>query len=409
MNVALGYGDDKIVLELPEGAVLDEISCKVSTTTVGYDIFKEKLAAAEKEIFRAVEADLFIVNDAYRPTPTETILDWIIKSGGICGTAAFLVSTGTHPVPSTGQLRTIFGRHYHDFKGRIFGHDCKDRAEMVRVGEDHSGNVVYLNRKVVEAEKIVVIGSVEPHYFAGFTGGRKSIFPGLCDFDTTARNHNLAVGFEASPMKLEGNPVEESLQELMKLVEGKDILSIQAVLGKRGEMTSIHCGDIVISFEDACEESREIYSGAYNEQYDMLLAEVRPPLDANLYQLQKSLENCQGAVKDGGAMILFSPCHEGIGTRNFYDLAERWKRGEVRIGDGPESFGMHKLARVEQISQRINVYLHSELDEGVPDRVYYMSLKKPRELIDKISQNDSNISIALVHDAGHTVLTKRLN
>ncbi len=403
MDATVRYGDERISLTLPEGAALDEVNCKAMTGSFDCDKFLAELRAAERDLFPVNQADLFIVNDAYRPTPTETILEWIDNGGGIPDTAAFLIAAGTHREPDENQLFEIFGSYYERFKTRIYSHDCRKGDLMTSVGEDSDGNPVYVNSRFVEASKVVVIGSVEPHYFAGFTGGRKSIFPGLTDFETTARNHNLAVSFAAAPMKLEGNPVEEDLQSFLPFIADKHILSIQIVMGRDNTVSSIHCGGLKESFEKAVGESREIFSGLYDEPYDLLLAEVHPPLDANLYQLQKSLENCQGAVKDGGAIILFSRCREGIGSRAFFDLAERWEAGQVHLEDGPSAFGMHKLARVENIAERIRVYLHSELEEGIPEKVFYRNAANPQELIDELGKNDK-LRIALVHDAGHTVL-----
>lgn len=403
MNVTVRYGDDKITLELPDGAVLYEVSCKAMTGTFDRKTFLAELKSAERDIFPVSQADLFIVNDAYRPTPTETIFEWIDNGGGISDTAAVLIATGTHREPAEPQLLKIFGSFYERFKTRIFSHDCRRKDLMSAIGNDSGGNPIYVNRRFVEASRVVVIGSVEPHYFAGFTGGRKAIFPGLTDLETTARNHNLAVNFEAAPMKLEGNPVEEDLQSYLPFIADKQILSIQVVMGQGNTIASVHCGGLKKSFEKAVAESSEIFSGHYDEPYDLLLAEVRPPLDANLYQLQKSLENCQGAVKDDGTVILFSRCREGIGNRAFFDLAEKWKRGEVHLDAGPSGFGMHKLARVENIAKRLKVYLHSDLEEGIPEKVFYKEALNPQEIIDESGKNDKLI-IALVHDAGHTVL-----
>lgn len=403
MDVKIRYGDRTVSLNLPDTADFEEISCKAMSRQADCDIFLDEIARAGKESFPCAESDLIVVNDAYRRTPTETVLDWMIKSGRLPESAAFLVATGTHPVPDSKALKKIFGKHYESVRDRIFAHDCRDNSGMVQVGSV-GGTPVSLNKRFVRARRVIVIGSVEPHYFAGFTGGRKSIFPGLCDFETIARNHNLAVSFEAAPMKLDGNPVEENLRLILSQIDTANVISIQAVIGREGETSAIFCGSLGDSFLRACEISREIFSARYKEPYDLILAEIGSPLDANLYQLQKALENNQSAVKDGGKMILFSPCKEGIGTRNFYDLAGKWDQIK-RLDLSPvEKFGMHKLARVEKIASRIEVYLHSELDDGIPEKVFYRSAANPQKIIDESTKIDNTLKTALVRDAGHTVL-----
>ncbi len=141
-------------------------------------------------------------------------------------------------------------------------------------------------------------------------------------------------------------------------------------------------------------------------EYDLILAEVLPPLDSNLYQLQKSLENCQQAIADGGTVILFSPCRGGVGSESFYRLADNWQPGVIPDDRTADFFGVHKLHRTRVIGDRLNVFLYSELAPGVPDKVYFKSTAKPQEIIYNIASIKKNPKVALVRDAGHVVLTK---
>ncbi len=405
MPVAINYGKDKLTLKVPTSAIIDEYGPVTSSGEVREDQFLHELRTAENDLFPVESADLFIVNDAYRPTPTEQILKWLTGAAKLDRKAKFLVATGCHQRPNEDQLHKIFGEFLERFRDRIFIHDAKDRQNMVEIGVDRTGEEIFINRHFKDAKKVVVIGSVEPHYFAGFTGGRKSIFPGLCDYETTVRNHNLGISFNASPDRLDGNPVHEHLQFLMTLVSEKPILAIQIVRGYEGSINAIICGKLDPAFEKAAELSRKLFEKTVKNKYELILAEVRPPLDSNLYQLQKALENCQSAAQDGGTVLLFSPCHEGIGSDAFYQLADRWKKGDLIAADANDSFGIHKLYRVNKIGERISVYLYSELDEGTPDKVYFKSAPEPQMIIDRLTEKDTRLNVALVHDAGHTVLT----
>jgi len=405
MHVVINYGTDKLTLRLPDSAELSEYGQSASAGAVDEAEFIQAVGIAEPDLFPIGTADLFVVNDAYRPTPTEQILKWLLSEGKLNVKAKFLIATGCHQRPDDRQLRKIFGEFIDKMSDRLFIHDAKDRNSMIEVGTDRTGEKVLINRHFYESERVVVIGSIEPHYFAGFTGGRKSIFPGLCDYETTVRNHNMGISFDAAPVKLAGNPVHEHLQFLMTLVSEKKIFGIQIVCGYEGIANAIECGQLDSAFYRAAKLSRRLFEMVVANKYDLILAEVRPPLDSNLYQLQKSLENCQSAVQDGGMVILFSPCHEGIGSDAFYKLADRWnKDGNIRA-HANDSFGVHKLHRVNKIGERINVYLHSELDEGIPDKVFFKSALEPQEMIDKLMKKDDELNIAIVRDAGHTVLT----
>lgn len=406
MKIYINYGAEKLSFNLSDSFEFKEIQPVAAHKVVTERDFHRIVESAEKHLFPVASATLFIVNDAYRPTPNDVILRWLSDSRRLNSDARFLVACGCHPAPSEEQLRRILGTHYDELKDRVVVHDADNLFEMVAVGQDRAGEPVYLNRNFLEHERVVVIGSVEPHYFAGFTGGRKSIFPGICDRATTIRNHDLATSFDAAPMKLEGNPVEEHMRSLMSLLGEKKVFGIQMVLSRGAGLTFLHCGELKESFIEAARDSEGIFSRKVKSKFDLVLAEVLPPLDSNLYQVQKALENCQTAVKDGGTVILFSPCSEGIGSESFFDLADRCKPDSPEELEPADRFGIHKLHRVFRIGRRINIFLYSELPRGVPDKVYFRSCTSPRDIIDGMVEDSFDIiKTAVVRDAGHTVVT----
>lgn len=404
MTLTINYGDELLTITLPPNASIDEYAPRSADGIVDAGQFDSALTDAEEGLFHLSETDLFVINDAYRATPTAKILLWLNQLGRLSDKARFLIATGCHPAPDESQMRKIFGEFYILLKDRIAIHDADDWNAMAEADTDTTGEKVGLNRLFLEAERVVIIGSVEPHYFAGFTGGRKSIFPGLCDYETIVRNHNLAVDFSAAPMKLEGNPVEEHLQSLMRMIPDKKILAVQMVLGSGSDIRAVFCGGLEKAFGSARDFAEGTFGHRTDRKYDVVLAEVRPPLDSNLYQLQKSLENCQSAAADEGTAILFSRCREGIGSRQFYDLAGRWSPGDGAIPEGKGSFGRHKLYRVYKIGHRIHIHLYSELAEGVPEKVFFKSARSPQRIIDNSAKNCEYMRVALVRDAGHTVL-----
>ncbi|MCP4672877.1 MAG: DUF2088 domain-containing protein, partial [Desulfobacula sp.] len=162
--------------------------------------FKEFLSDAKKV--------LVIVNDATRPTPTKKILEFIfddLKQTDF----NFIIATGAHRGPSQEEYLQIFGSFYEQIKKRIIVHDARADEDMVYLGDSSNGTQMYVNKAGVEADKIIIISSVEPHYFAGYTGGRKSFLPGIAGYKTIEQNHKLALVPEAKSLALEGNPVHE--------------------------------------------------------------------------------------------------------------------------------------------------------------------------------------------------------
>ncbi len=372
------------------------------------DQFLQTLSNSGFEEFRRWGKPLVVVNDAFRPTPTGRILA-ALQSYDPSFRADFVVACGNHPRPTPTDIETIFNGYSLPTDSRIFFHDSRDRKTMVPAGEI-DGQAVYLNRVLFDYPSVMVIGSVEPHYFAGFTGGRKSLIPGLCDFETTRRNHALAVSPEARPLRLDGNPVAENLDRLMGLLSLPHLFSIQIVTGRNQQMLACFCGDLAASFAGAVELSKQVYSFSLEKTYDLVVAEMRPPLDRNLYQLQKGIENCAAAVRDGGTLIVVSPCQEGIGNDEFYRLAERLRTPETVLAQAAEEdppLGIHKLCRIVRLSRRISVKALTDLEPDLLKRVFI----EPAEVLQAERQKfqkggDSHMDILLVRDAGVLVAKK---
>lgn len=405
MTIELAYGGARIPVEIPEGVTVDRFSSDSDRRPVSFDEFTSLWDATAGARFRT-GSPLVVVNDGYRHTPTARLLEWIDRRDStLLDRARFLIATGAHAAPSEEHLQTIFGKALDRVRSRVIVHLATDQSSLRPVGTDQFDQPAYIHRLVMEAESILVIGSVEPHYFAGYTGGRKSFFPGLCDLATIERNHNLASSLECRPLRLRGNPVAEHLDTLTAGLDLKDIISIQAVLGADGELRGLFVGGLGESFTAAVARAREMFSHPISEPYDIVLAELLPPLDANLYQCQKALENCQTAAVDGGAVVVLSACKDGVGSPYFIDQARDWDRDTNRPKTGGPRFGSHKLSRVNAIGRRVSVFLHSGLPDDTPRTVFFEPLHDINDLLAQAATEHATLRVAVVHDAGHTVLT----
>ena len=401
-TIKLWYDGGELTVDIPGGVTVDEFRAKTVEKAVTPEQFAVGLGRAGFSEF-VTSSPLVIVNDGYRNSPTARILSWLnhiaplVVSGG-----RFLVATGAHSAPSEKHLRAVFGDLYDTVRSRVFWHDALRTDSMSPVGTDSFGEPVLVNRLFCEAGRVIIIGSVEPHYFAGFTGGRKSIFPGICDLKTIERNHNLADSLEARPMKLDHNPVQEHLDSLLGLVDIDKVLSIQIVLDSRDTIAGIFCGRVRDSFLEAVRLAEEIYSCRTDGLYDMTLAELVPPLDDNLYQAQKALENCQTSVRDGGTCVVAAACRGGIGTDSFFKLADAWDRSANRAKDGIRRFGSHKLSRVNTMSRRIDVRLYSTLPADQVRHVYWEPVADLSAFVrDRLTPASR---LAIVRNAGHAVM-----
>ena len=223
MNVNLTYAGDTLSLDIPDGVSVDQFSPSVTDHPVDFDLFKDGFVKAGGDKYAKADRLLFVINDGHRNTPTPRLLELIEQyDSAIVEKADFLVAAGTHGQPSEAHYQKIFGRYHDRLRPKSEFHDCHDRARMKKIGTDWFDADVWVNEKLFEYDDIVIISSVEPHYFAGYTGGRKSILPGLADFKTIERNHNQANSLDAAPLKVKGNPVAEHMAAVLDMLGWHD-------------------------------------------------------------------------------------------------------------------------------------------------------------------------------------------
>lgn len=346
---------------------------------------------------------LTIVNDGYRRTPTDLLLPmiWNYVKGG-----EFIVATGTHRNPTKDELRKIFGQLLDEIEPKLHIHDCYDEATLVDIGKTRSGTPVRLNRKVVEADVIIAINSIEPHFLAGFTGGRKSIVPGLASFDTVQANHQFAKDINSSSLYLENNPLHLDLEDALSLFGDKTILGLQCVTDRAGRIIDLFVGTLKEAFLKACNCAKKFYVVEVPGKFDIVIANCEPPLDANLYQLQKAQEHGSRMVKDGGVLIVMGACEEGVGSEYFMKLVESYPTPEevLEKGVNDNSFGIHKLIKTARQLRRIKIYYVTTLDKELVEKVYFKSFNNVRDALQSaLSEIGDNVELAVLEDAGYTV------
>lgn len=404
MEIRLAYGKDGLSIDVPPWVQMDRFGLTAVEKAAGFPEFSSAVKTSGLNDLLSADDLLVIVNDGHRPTPTPTVLGWLDHHDpAFLDRARFLIACGTHAEPTDEHLAKIFGRFLDRVRSRMEWHDCRNLDTMVEVGRDRGGEPIYLNRTAAAAERMLVITSVEPHYFAGFTGGRKSFFPGLTNLATIERNHNMANSLDCAPLRLAGNPMSEHLTEILRAVDLSRVGSIQLVADAGHRVAGVFCGGLVEAFEAAVEAARQLYAYPVAEPYDLVLAEVRPPLDRSLYQIQKGLENTQMGVRDGGTDVVIGYCEDGVGSKPFFELAAIWDREKNAPSDGVTRFGSHKLSRVNAMTRRINVRIFSTLPPDAPRRVFYEPVNDIQALMGECLSADKN-RLAVVHDAGHAVL-----
>jgi lactate racemase len=320
------------------------------------------------------ETVLFVVPDATRQSGAGQIVNLLVRRLIANGTAPFdisvIFSTGIHRRVTDEEKQEILSPFIAQ-RIKAIDHDPHNLMRLSRLGETHGGITVELNRALTEFDHVVPVGAVLFHYFAGFTGGRKMICPGLASSRTISATHKLAFDYDSKrrregvmPGKLDGNPVHEAFAEAAAMARVS--FAVNTIVDDDGSVAALFCGDLVLSHREACE--------TYATDNTVQIPERRPlvivscggyPYDIDLIQSHKALEAASHACSDGGRMILLAECADGAGREGFMDwfdaansdeLAERLcQRYQV---NGQTAWSLLRMA------EKFEFYLRSDLEDG---------------------------------------------
>lgn len=275
-----------------------------------------------EDLISAEGSVLLVVPDATRRAASGQIVNLLVRR---------LIANGISPA----NLRTIFATGIHrsvtprerdeiltPFIARRIAsldHDPYDLLRNVRMGETSGGIPVILDRALFEYDHVILFGGVTFHYFAGFTGGRKAICPGLAGAETIALTHKLA--FDCSRLDrregvgvglLEGNPVHEAFVEAA--AKAPTTFAVNTIVNSRGDAVDLFCGDLTGSFDAACRGFAAGHTVTIDEKRELVIASCGgSPMDINMIQAHKTLEAASHACVDGGTIILLAECPGGAG------------------------------------------------------------------------------------------------
>lgn len=352
MRIDIPYGQSRMKLDLNDERPIHVVSPRDTPSdeaSVAESLLHPREFSDLASFLSARKRILVVVNDHTRPTATAAVLKKLDLKGKYVTT---IIASGAHRAPSQNELEHLLGGLHPPYGGEVTVHDSRDESQLRPLGRTSRGTELLLNNHAFDADGIIVVGSVEPHYFAGFTGGRKFLHPGLAAFRSIEMNHSLALDERSTILRLEGNPVHDDFMEALDMFNrNDDIFSIQLVLNRNHEVSYTLSGHIVHSFMSAVDRAREVYVTPTKTKADIVVAVATPPMDLDLYQAHKAIENVRLALNDQGVLILVSPCADGIGPRGFYDLLASGSDVFSTIKKGYR-LGYHKAAKLVQLQEK---------------------------------------------------------
>jgi nickel-dependent lactate racemase len=384
MIVDIPYGKEKVQVQIAYPSdilVPNKVKCKNQDTIIQDALQHASGKESFQEFCKHSKQLLVLVNDATRPTPTATILEYLYPLLSAHPDVKFLVATGVHRAPTFDEYHYIFGRFYDIFKDRIYAHDARKEKDMRYLGTSKNGTEMYVNKMISEAGNVLVIGSVEPHYFAGYTGGRKSFLPGVASYKTIEMNHKLALSENACSLALKGNPVHEDMVDAMNVLKDIHVFSIQTVLTGDHTIYAVTAGDLLTSFEAAIQYAKKVFCVPFKQKGNIVLTTAPYPMDIDLYQSQKALDNGKLALEDDGIIILISKCRMGVGEDTFLDLfcKATTPQGVLEVLGEEYKLGYHKAAKMAAIGAHAQMWAVTDL----PDSIIQKAMLKPYQNIQK--------------------------
>ncbi len=371
MIVTFSYGKQKIQIDFKDGYQVDIYTPEdVAPAQDQLAAVKATLETPEAEQileqYRGCGSVAIAINDKTRPVPHQYLLPPLLEALENHAirrqNIKLIIATGSHaPMPPAEFTKILPEEIIRNYS--VTSHDFNDQANLIFLGLTGRGTPIWINRQFFAADLKIVVGNIEPHHFAGFSGGVKSAVIGLAGPQTIYKNHSMLIHPDSFIGKYERNPLRQDIEELGRYAQIQ--LALNAILNDDKAIVQALAGDPSLVMQKGIPLSRQICQVAATRRYDIVFASPGGyPKDINLYQSQKALTHGSLLCKDGGTVILVAACPEGSGSRLYEEFMEdvhtvdqvfdKFSRQEFKVGP-------HKAFQFAREMKRIHVILVSDL------------------------------------------------
>lgn len=329
MEIKLPYSKSGMYVNIPDKNMIKVLQSKAhdfKTTLSESEIVKKALEnPIESETLEELVKDkkdvVIITSDHTRPVPSRITLPIIlnkIRNSNPDIDIKIIISTGCHRSSTREELIYKMGEEIVD-KENIIMHFANDEESMVKVGKLPSGGDLIVNKAIMETDLLIAEGFIEPHFFAGFSGGRKSVLPGVASVKTIMYNH--CSEFIDSPYartgNLKNNPIHEDMLQAAKSVNLAFILNV--AIDKDKKVIGAFAGNLEKAHEAGCEFVTKLSKVDSVDADIVVSTNGGYPLDQNIYQTVKGMTAAEATCKENGVIIMVSACNDGHGGQSFYD------------------------------------------------------------------------------------------
>jgi nickel-dependent lactate racemase len=354
-----------------------------------------------------------VFSDLTRPMPNNRVLPPLLEEldrAGVRDESIVLINAlGTHRPQTEAELRRMLDEKLVD-RYRIVQHDAWDKESLVEVARNRAGRPVCIHRAYVEASVRILTGFIEPHFFAGFSGGPKAVLPGIADIDAILDNHgpDMIAEPKATWAVTEGNPLWEEMRDVVESTSPTFLLNV--TLNQKRQITAVFAGDLLEAHRAGVAFARQKAMQPVPERFDAVITSNSGyPLDLNLYQAVKGMSAAALIAKPGGDIILAAECWDGIPDHGEYkrllweaespeELLERVMVPGFRCHDQWEA---QIQAQVQQ-KARVHVYADGLTDEELR-RALVIPCRSIEETLERIRREKPEATVAVLPDGPQTV------
>ncbi len=371
-TIELKYGRRKISLPLSDRTDIFQIHEPDKKITPS--LFASRLREELERLNPDLSDIAIVVGDKTRlcgyPEYLPVLLDTLENFGADPDRMTLFIAYGTHALQTDKECLEAYGDSYQNV--RFIHHDCMDDKCFVNSGKTSCGTSVLIRRDIVETGFLITFGAVSHHYFAGYGGGRKLIFPGLGQKESIYQNHELFLDKKRQTLSpccqsgvLDKNPLAEDLAEFETFCPAD--LAIHGILDSKGQVCDLLPGVGTDHFQNACVEHGKHCEVAVTRDYDLVIASCGGyPKDINFIQSHKAIEHASKFVRNNGMLIILAECQDGVGSKTFLPWFEMgsWKNAFDRLAQNYEGNGGTALSMMAKL-KRIRILMVTQLSDSI--------------------------------------------
>jgi len=358
-----------------------------------------------KDIVKPGEKIIIVTSDITRPMPSKIVLPPVIEELKEAQVPekdiTIVLALGSHRSHTDDEKKMLVGDEVYNSDVEIIDSEM-DRC--MNFGRCKNGTPIDIFEPVAKADRIICMGNIEYHYFAGYSGGAKALMPGVSSHAAIQANHSNMVKEGAYAGNLDTNPVRQDIDETGQYIKIDFIINV--VLNSKKEIVKAVSGHYLEAHREGCKVLDNMYGIRIHKQADIAI--ISPggfPKDINIYQSQKGLDNAKHAVRDGGIIILVASAKERFGEKTF----EEWmlnKTPKEMIKEIKENFklGGHKAAAIAMILEKAQIFMVSDLEDELLRKLSLVPFNTVQEAIDTaLKELGKDSQILVLPNAGSTL------